>query len=49
MGSTFIANLDYGFTIFDNFALSMWLVFQCITLEGWSSIMYKVQRLLSCV
>nr|XP_058951235.1 voltage-dependent N-type calcium channel subunit alpha-1B-like isoform X1 [Pocillopora verrucosa]XP_058951236.1 voltage-dependent N-type calcium channel subunit alpha-1B-like isoform X1 [Pocillopora verrucosa]XP_058951237.1 voltage-dependent N-type calcium channel subunit alpha-1B-like isoform X1 [Pocillopora verrucosa]XP_058951238.1 voltage-dependent N-type calcium channel subunit alpha-1B-like isoform X1 [Pocillopora verrucosa] len=30
-----------GITLFDNIALSMLTVFQCITMEGWTSIMYK--------
>ncbi|XP_022780550.1 voltage-dependent N-type calcium channel subunit alpha-1B-like isoform X2 [Stylophora pistillata] len=29
-----------GITLFDNIALSMLTVFQCITMEGWTSIMY---------
>lgn len=30
-----------GITTFDNIALAMLTVFQCITMEGWTSIMYK--------
>lgn len=33
-----------GITLFDNIALSMLTVFQCITMEGWTSIMYKVRN-----
>lgn len=33
-----------GITTFDNIALAMLTVFQCITMEGWTSIMYKVQQ-----
>ena len=33
-----------GITTFDNIALAMLTVFQCITMEGWTSIMYKVQH-----
>jgi len=31
-----------GITNFDNFGLSMLTVFQCITLEGWTDVMYHV-------
>jgi len=31
-----------GITNFDNFGLAMLTVFQCITMEGWTSIMYDV-------
>ena len=33
-----------GITTFDNIALAMLTVFQCITMEGWTTIMYKVQQ-----
>ena len=33
-----------GITLFDNIALSMLTVFQCITMEGWTSIMYDVRN-----
>lgn len=33
-----------GITTFDNIALAMLTVFQCITMEGWTSIMYKVRH-----
>jgi hypothetical protein len=32
----------YGYINFDNFGLAMLTVFQCITMEGWTSILYKV-------
>ncbi|KAJ8923541.1 hypothetical protein NQ315_010119 [Exocentrus adspersus] len=32
-----------GITNFDNFGLSMLTVFQCITLEGWTDVLYNVQ------
>lgn len=32
----------HGITIFDNFGLSMLTVFQCITLEGWTEVLYYV-------
>ncbi|CAG9796230.1 unnamed protein product [Diatraea saccharalis] len=33
---------NFGITNFDNFGLSMLTVFQCITLEGWTDVMYHV-------
>jgi voltage-dependent calcium channel L type alpha-1D len=34
--------LNDGITNFDNFGLAMLTVFQCITLEGWTTVMYHV-------
>ncbi|XP_077296961.1 ca[2+]-channel protein alpha[[1]] subunit D [Arctopsyche grandis] len=34
---------NYGITNFDNFGLSMLTVFQCITLEGWTDVLYSIQ------
>jgi len=31
-----------GITNFDNFGLAMLTVFQCITMEGWTLVMYDV-------
>lgn len=31
-----------GITTFDNFGLSMLTVFQCVTLEGWTDVLYNV-------
>ena len=31
-----------GITIFDNFGLAMLTVFQCITMEGWTDVLYSV-------
>ncbi|KAG4066428.1 hypothetical protein HA402_007064 [Bradysia odoriphaga] len=42
-GSTCLQNWDgpnYGITSFDNIVLAMLTVFQCITMEGWTPIMY---------
>lgn len=36
---------NYGITNFDNFGLAMLTVFQCITLEGWTDILYWVNGL----
>ncbi|CAH2060509.1 unnamed protein product, partial [Iphiclides podalirius] len=33
---------NYGITNFDNIGYSMLTVFQCITLEGWTDIMYAI-------
>ena len=32
-----------GITNFDNFGLAMLTVFQCITMEGWTDVMYDVR------
>ncbi|XP_065165999.1 voltage-dependent calcium channel type D subunit alpha-1 isoform X1 [Atheta coriaria] len=34
---------NFGITNFDNFGLSMLTVFQCITLEGWTDVLYNIQ------
>lgn len=31
-----------GITNFDNFGLAMLTVFQCVTLEGWTDVLYDV-------
>ena len=33
---------NYGITSFDNIGLAMLTVFQCITMEGWTAILYWV-------
>jgi hypothetical protein len=33
-----------GITNFDNFGLAMLTVFQCVTLEGWTDVLYQVSR-----
>ncbi|KRX08852.1 hypothetical protein PPERSA_08956 [Pseudocohnilembus persalinus] len=35
-----IANPNFGVTNFDNLAYSFLMVFQCVTMEGWTEIMY---------
>lgn len=35
-----------GITNFDNFAFAMLTVFQCITMEGWTDVLYWVSRTL---
>jgi len=45
--STCIENWEgpnYGITSFDNIGLAMLTVFQCITMEGWTTILYWVSR-----
>ena len=37
---------NFGITNFDNFGLSMLTVFQCITLEGWTDILYWVNMMI---
>lgn len=33
---------NWGITNFDNFGLAMLTVFQCVTLEGWTEVLYNV-------
>ncbi|XP_046801240.1 muscle calcium channel subunit alpha-1-like [Lucilia cuprina] len=33
---------NWGITNFDNFGLSMLTVFQCVTLEGWTDVLYNI-------
>ena len=35
---------NYGITNFDNMLYAMLTVFQCITMEGWTDIMYNVRE-----
>lgn len=34
--------IDYGITVFDNLGIGFITVFQMITLEGWTKIMYNM-------
>jgi Ion transport protein len=34
--------MNYGITTFDNIGVGMLTIFQVITLEGWTDIMYMV-------
>lgn len=43
------AGPNYGITNFDNFGLAMLTVFQCITLEGWTDVLYWVRMLIAVV
>lgn len=38
------AGPNFGITNFDNFGLAMLTVFQCITLEGWTEVLYNVSH-----
>ena len=47
-GATMVCSLFWegpndGITNFDNFGLAMLTVFQCITLEGWTDVLYDIQ------
>lgn len=33
---------NYGITSFDNIGLAMLTVFQCVSMEGWTPILYSV-------
>ena len=35
---------NYGITSFDNIAFAMLTVFQCVTMEGWTTVMYYVSE-----
>lgn len=37
---------NFGITSFDNIGLAMLTVFQCITMEGWTTILYWVCKLI---
>ncbi|XP_020280944.1 muscle calcium channel subunit alpha-1 isoform X8 [Pseudomyrmex gracilis] len=34
---------NFGITNFDNFGLAMLTVFQCVTLEGWTDVLYNIE------
>ena len=37
---------NYGITNYDHIGLAMLTVFQCITMEGWTTMMYYVNKYL---
>ena len=41
---TYWVGPNRGITSFDNFGLAMLTVFQCITMEGWTNVMYDVRE-----
>lgn len=40
--ATYVDSLNWGYTNFDNFAVAFLSVFQCITMEGWTEVMYQL-------
>ena len=38
---------NYGITSFDNIGLAMLTVFQCVSMEGWTPVLYSVSYLVS--
>ena len=40
--ATFVERLNWGYTTFDNIFVAFLSIFQSITLEGWSEILYQV-------
>ena len=42
-GNTTWTGPNNGITNFDNFGLAMLTVFQCVSLEGWTDVMYYVR------
>ncbi len=38
------AGPNHGITSFDNIAVAMLTVFQCVTMEGWTEVLYAVRR-----
>lgn len=38
-----------GITNFDNFGLAMLTVFQCVTMEGWTEVLYNVSIICWCM
>lgn len=40
-------NPDYGVMSFDNFLSTYLVVFQCVTLEGWTSVLFGIQKAFS--
>ena len=41
------SNPDYGYTSFDNFGSTFLILWLCITMEGWSHVMYLTQQAVS--
>jgi voltage-dependent calcium channel L type alpha-1D len=42
-GDLFTPERDFGLTVFDSYGQGVMTVLQCITMEGWSAVMYRVQ------
>ena len=43
--ATFVRSLNWGYTTFDNIFVAFLSIFQSITMEGWSDILYQVRPL----
>ena len=41
--ATYVASLNWGYTTFDNIFVAFLSIFQSITMEGWSNILYQVR------
>lgn len=39
----------FGIISFDNIGFAMLTVFQCITMEGWTTVMYYVRKTVVCI
>lgn len=46
--ATFVQSLNWGYTNFDNIFVAFLTIFQSITMEGWSDILYQVRMLVGC-
>lgn len=40
--ATYVESLNWGYTTFDNIFVAFLSIFQSITMEGWSDILYQV-------
>lgn len=40
--ATFVQSLNWGYTNFDNIFVAFLTIFQSITMEGWSDVLYQV-------
>ncbi|CAM9511307.1 unnamed protein product, partial [Ectocarpus fasciculatus] len=45
--ATFIEDLNFGYSNFDNIGYAVLTAFQCVTMEGWTAVMYMVQDAMS--
>lgn len=45
--ATFVQSLNWGYTNFDNIFVAFLTIFQSITMEGWSDVLYQVSLLAS--
>ncbi|CAM9295776.1 unnamed protein product, partial [Hapterophycus canaliculatus] len=41
--ATFVQSLNWGYTTFDNIFVAFLTIFQSITMEGWSDILYQIK------